>query len=111
MLIIQPLPSNDTNCGATWKAGISYVYQGAKTESVFLERIGNLTNGTKHDSQTMDTYERWADFMKKKPLDPLYTKNYLIPTKDNIGGIPSVLVNRSMIESGKFLKYTIKELE
>lgn len=51
------------------------------------------------------SFSTWFDRFKVQPLDTLYPINRASPTDNYVGGFPSVILTREVIESGDMKKH------
>ena len=88
-------------CPGTWSVLAFYHYLGASTDpelaNAWDELMALAPNGT--DGRT--TYDQYWTYFQNGAIERIITLNWLDPSPTSLGGLPSVLVPRDVVASGR----------
>jgi hypothetical protein len=83
-----------------------FVFQGPVTNTNLTSAIANLTNIVKPNYSATSNYANWWQRVQSGALEPIIPKPWLSPISDIfIGGLPSVLVSREVMASGRWASH------
>ena len=86
-------------CPSMWQINISCVYSGPSTEGEFIHDLANITATVETSiPPIVEHFATWWDALKLSALENIGATAYLAPAPTYVGGVPSVLVNRSRWE-------------
>lgn len=90
-----------------WSAGATYVYLGPAFDELFNTTVFSLMESLPPDlpfnpPPSVDTYERWYDYVVNKDLETIIPSPYFADLSPNVtaGGLPSVLLDRAVSGPG-----------
>lgn len=99
--------TNATQCFGTWEFQPFYIFMGGQKDQRFLDGIANVTKGFTPTWMTIDNFSDWYKYVQAQEVDPIYPWGLLQPNENYVGGVPSVLITREVIESKAYLNYLV----
>ena len=92
---------NKTLGAATWEVMLQYVYLGGEADPEYQATW--VPFAAKFSAfnylQSARNYTKWWDYVNMAPLEPIYPVDGMQPSATSVGGVPSVLVQRDIVNT------------
>eukprot|EP00128_Syssomonas_multiformis_P015447 Colp12_sorted_trinity150504_noHs@18271 len=107
-----PYNQNGASCpDGIWTVLISLVYQGKPTDEAFVQVQSKLNGIMKPVQYVANHYDTWYQEMIKQDLEAVIPVDLFKDTHDAVGGVPSVLLSREVLASGRVQKQLKERLQ
>eukprot|EP00899_Mesostigma_viride_P028583 jgi/Mesvir1/890/Mv17454-RA.1 len=102
LMLIDPA-RKDGDCNTWWNVNSIYYYQGSANDTGFRSKWAEFSEVASawRTALTEESFPTWWEVAKTLPLDPINpTANQYYPQTGYAGGIPSVMLSRSVVANG-----------